>query len=140
MFNRYLFMYQFVIGILIPISIVVPLAWVTKVKYESKVLLMMFIMKFVSIRACEADFVMFWITVLSLKFIHKYSIIHPITINKHKRLSRTLFLISFFGSSLFMLIYKRLLSVYLTIWMINIGYVFLFGIITWLLIAVYVVE
>jgi hypothetical protein len=85
------------------------------------------------------DFIGFWAIVL---------VIHVRNDNKEKikfsgenqKLNKTLGLIASVGSTLFLLILKRILNLYLTSWMVNIGYVFLFTVLVWMLITVWIVE
>ncbi len=138
MFTDYLLLYQFCIGIIIPVITCIPLG-ILRINYETKFIVMLFVIKFVSIQSTFMDFIGFWAIVL---------VIHVRNDNKEKikfsgenqKLNKTLGLIASVGSTLFLLILKRILNLYLTSWMVNIGYVFLFTVLVWMLITVWIVE
>lgn len=56
------------------------------------------------------------------------------------KINKSLGVISFVGSTVFFIIYKKMVSLYLSSWMVNIGYPFVFGCIGWTLIAIWLSE
>lgn len=126
-------MYQLIM-FLLPLSFAVPLS-LLNINYQTKIICQYFVIIFSSYYCTDLHIYLFWVLVFfNVNNFLSYKDAFMKTINK------TLGLIAFFGSTLFFLFYKRMVSLFLTTWMLNIGYPFLFGCIAWALIVVWMAE
>lgn len=123
-------MYQLIMFIL-PLCFAVPLS-ILKITYETKIICQYFFVIFTSYYCTDPDIFIFWIMVfLSLK---KFSYFNDPLM---KKINKTLGLVAFVGSTFFFFVYKKMISLYLTSWMVNIGYPFVFGCVAWALITIW---
>lgn len=67
MFNRYLRLYQVIIQFVMPFALSIPLSYLNKVSYSTKVMVLMFIVQFLTLNKTYVDLYNFWLIALLMQ-------------------------------------------------------------------------